>query len=215
MVWRTAGEVMRLKVGGLLWGGVPCSSWVFLNRHTSKRSREAPLGDEEQPSVRRANLLVTRWTLLVLLAVSRGCVWLAEQPMSSLMPEHPRLKQVCELGQTPNLPTHSWHNKTQTSKYLMCMFMPCCSIGFLRLLGHHAKVCGGALLDGALRPFQPEGHQGVWRCVWSLVNLHVCEGDPCPSPHGCPSPFIWLPWPKAPCCYTAICPQVGQQAAEG
>ena len=132
-------------------------------------------------------------------------------PMSSLMPEHPRLKQVCELGQTPNLPTHSWHNKTQTSKYIMCMFMPCCSIGFLRLLGHHAKVCGGALLDGALRPFQPEGNQGVWRCVWSLVNLYVCEGDPCPSPPGCPSPFVLLP----PCCYKALCPQVGQQDAEG
>lgn len=127
MGWGTAGEVMRLKVGGLLWGGVPCSSWVFLNRHTSKRSREAPLGDEGQPSVRRANLLVTRWTLLVLLAVSRGCLWLAEQPMSSLMPEHPRLKQVCELGQTPSLHTHLQHNMTETNT---CMFMPCCSINW-------------------------------------------------------------------------------------
>ena len=110
MGWKTGGQVMRLKVGGLLWGGVPCSSWVFLNRHTSKRSREAPLGDEGQPSVCRANLLVTRWTLLVLLAVSRGCLWLAEQPMSSLMLEHPRLKQVCELCQTPSLHTHLWHS---------------------------------------------------------------------------------------------------------
>jgi hypothetical protein len=95
------GLVLRLKVGGLLWGGVPCSSWVWVNRATSRRTQNCPLGNPKEPSVRRANLLVVRWTLLVLLAVSRGCLWLCEQPMSSLMPEHPRLRRVQELCPEP------------------------------------------------------------------------------------------------------------------
>jgi hypothetical protein len=92
------GEVMRLKIGGLLWGGVPCSSWVFLNRGTSGRSRDKPLGNDWQASVRSSNLIVTRFVLLCLLAVARGAVWLAEQPMSSLMLHHPRLQEVQRLG---------------------------------------------------------------------------------------------------------------------
>ena len=48
-------QVLRLKAGGLLHGGPPCSSWIFLNAGTSRRSADQPVGDESQPSVRQAN----------------------------------------------------------------------------------------------------------------------------------------------------------------
>ena len=96
---RAVGLVLRLRVGGLVWGGTPCSSWVFMNRGTSKRTASNPLGDCSEPSVRLGNLLTTRFVLLVLLGVARGAMWCCEQPMSSLMPRHPRMQQLWRLGQ--------------------------------------------------------------------------------------------------------------------
>ena len=89
---------LRLKVSGLLWSGTPCSSWTFLNRGTSKRSHCAPLGDVGCSSVASSNLIVTRMALLCMLAVARSATWAMEQPGSSLMPQHPRLRRLQELG---------------------------------------------------------------------------------------------------------------------
>ena len=33
-------QVLSLKQGGLLWGGVPCSSFVWLNMGTSRRCKD-------------------------------------------------------------------------------------------------------------------------------------------------------------------------------
>jgi hypothetical protein len=95
-------QVLRLRRNGLLWGGVPCSTWVWCNRGTSKRSASQPLGAEAAPSVAAANTLVSRFALLVLLAVSRGSMWLVEQPGSSLMPLHPQIAAIRSLGAGPN-----------------------------------------------------------------------------------------------------------------
>ena len=40
--------ILRLKEGGLVVGGPPCSSFVFGNRACNKRTREQPLGAERQ-----------------------------------------------------------------------------------------------------------------------------------------------------------------------
>ena len=37
--------VMRLSDDGLFWAAPPCSTWVFMNRGTSKRSKVDPMGD--------------------------------------------------------------------------------------------------------------------------------------------------------------------------
>lgn len=43
--------VLRLRPGGLLVGGPPCSTWVFINRGTSRRSKKRVLGDTKRKCV--------------------------------------------------------------------------------------------------------------------------------------------------------------------
>lgn len=136
--WQACGfQVMRLRQGGLLWGGVPCSSFVWISRGTSRRSQAtAPpkpcqcmpgtpfvstcesatilqflqanvLGDNSVEFVRLGNLCVVRFCLLVLLACSRNCIWAVEQPSSSMMPEHPRMQQLFQLAKQQKLPAIS------------------------------------------------------------------------------------------------------------
>ena len=92
--FRAVRLILRLRHGGLVWSGTPCSSWTFMNRGTSRRSAARPLGDEGQPTVTMANVIVARVTLLLMLAIARGASWSVEQPMSSLMELHPRLVQL-------------------------------------------------------------------------------------------------------------------------
>jgi hypothetical protein len=89
---------LRLKIGGVLWTGTPCSSWTFLNRGTSQRSAERPLGNQQEVSVLRANEIVSKVALLCLVAACRHVAWSTEQPLSSLMDKHPRLVQLRRLG---------------------------------------------------------------------------------------------------------------------
>lgn len=90
--------VLRLRVNSLLFLGIPCSSWVWLNRGTSKRSKSNPLGDTSIPSVATTSQLTSRCALLIMTAVARGSCWLLEQPSSSLLPHHPRMAQLLHLS---------------------------------------------------------------------------------------------------------------------
>ena len=40
---------------GAMHGGPPCSSWIWMNRGTSSRSKDNAMGDGKQPSVVEAN----------------------------------------------------------------------------------------------------------------------------------------------------------------
>ena len=94
---RAATLILRLKHGAVLWCGTPCSTWVFMSRGSTRRSATEPLGDEHVEKVRVSNCLVARTVLLTLLAIARGVAWAWEQPISSLMTEHPRVKQLRRL----------------------------------------------------------------------------------------------------------------------
>lgn len=48
-------QTLRLVEDGLLHGGPPCCSFIWINRGTSGRSSENPLGDTDQPSVQKGN----------------------------------------------------------------------------------------------------------------------------------------------------------------
>ena len=91
--------VRRLRGHGLLFAAPVCSSWVWMSR--AFRSKEHPLGDERVECVRQGNLQVARLVLVLLYASFLGCTWIVEQPMSSLMWNHPRVEwlfarqQVC------------------------------------------------------------------------------------------------------------------------
>lgn len=52
---RATLAILRLVEEGLAFAGLPCSSFVYLNRATSFRSRNKPLGDESKSYVSGAN----------------------------------------------------------------------------------------------------------------------------------------------------------------
>jgi len=89
---------LRLKVGGILWCGVPCSTWVFMSRGSTGRSAGAPLGRETSPAVVAANILASRVVVCILVAVARGAMWCVEQPSSSLLERHPRFRLLEQLS---------------------------------------------------------------------------------------------------------------------
>ncbi len=94
--------VLRLNPGSLAWFGTVCSTWVFMSRWTTGRSAYKPLGDNTA-CVQEANMMVSQAVLLKHLAQCRGVCWLLEQPASSLMGLHPRLKEMQGLTQV-----HTW-----------------------------------------------------------------------------------------------------------
>ena len=48
-------KVLKIAPCGLLFGGPPCGSWVYINRATSKRSARRIFGDCSRLYVRHAN----------------------------------------------------------------------------------------------------------------------------------------------------------------
>ena len=103
---------LRLKEGGLLHIGLPCSSFIWLNRATSQRSADSPWGDENKLYISDSNAklgYISKWFIcihvclaniprmgrklypriavrvlfLILLCTFRGVYTCAEQPMTS------------------------------------------------------------------------------------------------------------------------------------
>ncbi len=52
--------ILRCKSTGLIHCGPPCSSFVWLNRGTSKRNAENPEGDPNVESVQSANTIFVK-----------------------------------------------------------------------------------------------------------------------------------------------------------
>ncbi len=112
---------LSIKPGGLLWLAPPCSSWVFLTRHSSGRDLCVE-GDMTQASIVAQNALVERCCFLMEVASARGCSWIVEQPASSVLWDYPAMRRVlrrhglerpCVLdmgafGGTSVKPAHLW-----------------------------------------------------------------------------------------------------------
>ncbi|CAL1136184.1 unnamed protein product [Cladocopium goreaui] len=89
--------VLRLVVEGLAFAGLPCGSFVYLNRSSSKRSRKRPLGSQRRLYVKQANTLGARLMMLMLLTTLRSAFWETEQPGSSLFIWFPYLRFLARL----------------------------------------------------------------------------------------------------------------------
>jgi len=83
--FRALGYTLRLVKGGLLAGGPPCSLFVWISSSIHKRTKENCEGDETNPKVRQANLIVYNVLVLSVVAVCRQCEVFMEQPSSSRM----------------------------------------------------------------------------------------------------------------------------------
>ena len=94
---RALAHIVNLAPDGMLWTAPPCSSWVWIGRSSTSRTRESPLGNTDHEKVHMANVLVSRVTLLMIAAIimHNARVW-AEQPSSSIMEFHPRWQQFNE-----------------------------------------------------------------------------------------------------------------------
>lgn len=81
--------VLRLKLGSLLWCGLPCSLHVWISRGTSGKSRANPRGVNESgvtlhECVGIANCIAARFGLIAVLCLVRQVWWAIEQPVSSV-----------------------------------------------------------------------------------------------------------------------------------
>lgn len=96
---RLISLMLRLKPQGLFFGGVPCESFGWMACPTHNRGAVQPWGELKRPFVYRGNVLATRFCLLALLAVLRGCVWALENPERSMISNLPPIQFLlqCEL----------------------------------------------------------------------------------------------------------------------
>ena len=92
---RAVQATLSLKESGCLWGGVPCSSFVWLSRGTYKRTPEAPWGQPEFCSL--MNCLALRFAYVCLIAIVRRVYIVMEQPMSSTLRYLPPIKMLALL----------------------------------------------------------------------------------------------------------------------
>ncbi|CAK9085109.1 unnamed protein product [Durusdinium trenchii] len=89
--------VLRLSPGSSLTLAPVCSTWVWMSRGSTKRSKALPLGDDSAPSVALGNTMVARCALLLFLAAARGIWFVLEQPRGSLLEYHPAMQRVLKL----------------------------------------------------------------------------------------------------------------------
>jgi hypothetical protein len=87
-------QVLQLCRGGLLWGGVPCSLWIFMSAGTSCRTSSNPEGNTGLLSVRQANTMTARFVLLCIVCVARGAYFAIEQPGTSSMARFPPVRRL-------------------------------------------------------------------------------------------------------------------------
>ena len=90
--------VLRLKEGGFIMAGPPCSLWTFLSSSYHKRTLERPQGDESNMKVQISNLIVRNLVALLQLATRLNVYWIIEQPSSSetwIYPPMADLLQQC------------------------------------------------------------------------------------------------------------------------
>ena len=98
---RATAATLAVQEGGVLWSGMPCSSFVWIARASHQRSDENIWGDTEKPKIELANTLLLRWLLLAFVAVARKVLVIVEQPGSSLLDMVPHLiflRALCGLS---------------------------------------------------------------------------------------------------------------------
>ena len=100
---------------GAVWWGTVCSSWVWLARGHSRRTKQAARGDVSIASIAAGNKMVSRMALLLTLCYAKGLGWALEQPMSSLMVYHPSMLYV--IGRVRAMGLSLWQVTTFMGAY--------------------------------------------------------------------------------------------------
>lgn len=146
------------------WSGRHASrTWV--NRATSGRSAEMPLGNGSREYVVEANALIARWVMLMLIAVAFEACFLMEHPGSTVVDYHPAMRAMSLLREMrliatappppPNLPpsTPVWESPGNLQPgSLGCSGVHACGPVWL-LLGHceHARSSASSSMTASRR----------------------------------------------------------------
>ena len=85
-----------LAIGALAWLALPCSSWVFLSRGSTKRSRLRPKGKRFFKKVRLANKIARRVVYLCHYIEKKGGYWCIENPTSSIIHMYPPMRELLD-----------------------------------------------------------------------------------------------------------------------
>eukprot|EP00971_Amphidinium_carterae_P043524 856384-Amphidinium_carterae.1 len=88
---------LRLRKSSVFFSAPVCSSWVWINRATNKRSCSSPLGDVSVESVAKGNKMVSNLAGLCWLLAARGICFVIEQPQSSLLEHHPKWQRLAAV----------------------------------------------------------------------------------------------------------------------
>ena len=89
--------IAQLFLDGLDWIALKCSSWVWINRGTSKRTKDNWEGDESRPGVLEANRSTVRVCIILLLGDALGNKQSLEQPISSSLEDVPHLAAAFQV----------------------------------------------------------------------------------------------------------------------
>ena len=89
---------LSIMPGGVVWFGVPCSTFVWMSRSHTKRTRQKPWGDRTRLDVCRANLIVKHVGILLELLVKRSVYFIIEQPAGSLLWWMPVMRRAARLS---------------------------------------------------------------------------------------------------------------------
>ncbi len=121
---------LELKPGAIMWLAPPCSTWVWMARHTYGRHISVE-GHFTQPKVLHMNALLERVVLLLEVVTARGGFWLVEQPSSSVMWHYPAMQGCLQRhGCTPQVLEMGAYGGTSVKPTTLMGTAP-----YLRLLG--------------------------------------------------------------------------------
>ena len=188
---------MLLKKHGLAHFATVCSAWIFLSMGTTKRSADNLYwGCTDRPSVRTANAQVVRMILVIMLLRARGCSWILEQPMTSLMCKVPLWRAVAPAEQiyktstwmgaygaptrkpTWLLSTEQWTtNLARTLKRDAPLGVEGTTVKMADTIDGRSRVCGGPRLKES-QAYPEEYGKAVHENWWHNYKAHN-DGDIC------------------------------------
>ena len=135
--------VLRLRSGGLLIMGPPCSSFVMLNAKNCKRNLMNDFrGDEGYKPVQVGNLLATVSAFLMVLAYMRGVHVVIENPPGSTIWKFSPMKEGIQIcgGHSAVTPRCAW-SMDRLGKRMKKYFRFCCSAPWIQKLRRKCR-CG-------------------------------------------------------------------------
>lgn len=89
--------VLRIKVRGLCWLGIPCQSFTFMSSSQHKRTWSDPYGCLCYPFVHMGNTICSRSCMVMLVALARSVSFFVENPLNSSLNCWPFMNYIMHL----------------------------------------------------------------------------------------------------------------------